>query len=143
MKTALRLAIFSLLAAGCVDLNTPGTKVLTWQGTLVGSLSHPDLTGQVAAAAQGAGGTDVGIGIAGALPGAVHVWGVGSGSCAAPGTLIGTSTDYPLLAVTDSGKASADTHLTTRFSADSTYHGELRQSTSDTTRIACGNLQQL
>lgn len=142
MKAALRLALPLLLAAGCVDLNTPSTQVVTWQGTLVPDLSRPDLAGQVAAAAQGASGTDVGIGISGAVPGAVHVWGIWTGTCAAPGALIGADTDYPLLAVTDSGKATAETHLTTRFSVDSTYHAELLLSASDNSRIACGNLQQ-
>lgn len=143
MRSALRPAVLVLLLTGCVDLSSsPGTQVVTWQGTLVPDLSHPDLAGQVAAAAQGATGTDVGIGITGATPGAVHAWGVWSGSCAAPGTPIGISDDYPLLAVDDSGKASAQTHLITRLSADSTYHGELLQSSSNATRIACGNLEK-
>jgi hypothetical protein len=142
MKAGLRPALLLLLLAACVDVNTPGTQVVTWQGTLVPVLSHPDLAGQVAAAAQGASGTDVGIGISGAGPGAVHAWGVGSGTCAAPGALLGASTDYPLLAADDSGKAAAQTHLITRLSADSAYHGELWQSATDTTRIACGNLEK-
>ncbi len=142
MKPALGIAILWLLAAACVDLNSHNTAVTTWEGQLAPDLAHPDLAGQVAAAVQ-LGGTDVGIAITGAAPQAVHVWGLWSGSCLAPGALVGTGDDYPLLAVSDSGKASAETHLRTELSKDSTYHAELRLSASDSSRIACGNLTQL
>lgn len=142
MRAALGSTVLLLLTAGCLDLNTAGTQAITWEAQLVSTVANPDLTGQVAAAAQGGGGTDVGIGISGAVPGAVHLWGVWSGTCALPGDLMGASADYPTLAVSDSGKASAETHLVTRLSADSSYHAELRESASNATRIACGNLQQ-
>jgi hypothetical protein len=141
MKAPRAAAILCLAGASCVNLTTQDNPVTTWEGQLAPSLSHPDLAGQVAAAVQ-LGGTDVGIGITGAAPEAVHVWGLWSGSCTTPGGLIGTGDDYPLLAVGDSGKASAETHLGTRLSADSAYHAELRLSVTDTSRIACGNLQK-
>jgi len=142
MKPALGLVLLALLAAACVDLNSQDNTVTTWQGQLAPDLSHPDLAGQVAAAVQ-LGGTDVGIGISGADLGAAHVWGLWTGSCRTPGNLIGISTAYPVLAVGDSGKATAQTHLGTKLSTDSTYHAELRQSVTDSTRIACGELLQL
>jgi hypothetical protein len=142
MKAALGLVVLALVAAACVDLNTQDNTVTTWQAQLAPDISHPDLAGQVAAAVQ-LGGTDVGIGISGAAAGAAHVWGLWSGTCRAPRTLLGTDTDYPVLAVGDSGKASAETRLGIRLSTDSTYHAELRQSVTDSTRIACGELLQL
>jgi hypothetical protein len=138
----LGLALLPFLAAACVELTPNDTPVTTWEADLVPHVSHPDLIGQVAAAVQ-LGGTDVGIGIEGAAPGASHLWGVRSGSCGAPGTLIGTSLDYPILVVSDSGRASAQTRLGSSLSADVSYHAELRESTTDTSRIACGNLQRL
>lgn len=139
---SLALALCALLAAACVDLNSSNSQVVTWEAHLVPELTHPDLTGQVAAAAQGAGGTDLGIGIEGAAPGAAHLWGVWSGTCGAPGGLLGSSEDYPALAVNDSGTASTETHIGPRLLVDSSYHAELRESASNATRIACGNLQQ-
>jgi hypothetical protein len=138
----LGLAWLPLLAAGCVELTPNDTPVTTWEADLVPDVTHPDLVGQVAAAVQ-LGGTDVGIGIEGATPGASHLWGVRSGSCGTPGALLGTSQDYPVLAVSDSGKATAETHVGSGLSADGAYHAELRESATDTSRIACGNLQRL
>jgi len=138
---ALRFAVLPLLAAGCVELTPQDTEVTAWEAQLIPGLSRPDLAGQVAAAVQ-AGGTDAGIGITGAAPGDVHTWGLWAGTCTATGNLIGLGEDYPTLAVSDSGKATAETHLGPRLSADSSYHAELRESATDTTRIACGNLQK-
>jgi hypothetical protein len=141
VRLSLAFCVVCLLTAGCVDLNTQDTSVTTWEGQLAPDPAHPDLSGQVAAAVQ-LGGTDAGIGIAGAAPNAAHLWGLWSGSCTRPGSLIGTSDDYPVLAVGDSGKASAETRLGVRLSSDSTYHAELLESAAAPNRIACGNLQQ-
>jgi hypothetical protein len=134
--------VFVMLAAaalGCPSLTTPDMSVTIWQGTLIPAPAQAGLEGQVAVVAQ-AGGTQIGIGLTGAEPGATYAWGVWRHTCAAPGGPVGVADDYPVLAVNDSGAASGDTSLGLRFSSDSTYHVELRQSVTDTSRIACGNL---
>ncbi len=142
MTRPVGVALLCLLAVGCVDLSTDNSPVATWEGELSPNLAYPDLAGHVAAAVQ-VGGTDVGISITGATPAAQHLWGLWSGSCQTPGARFGTNDDYPILAVSDSGKASAETRLRAQLSKDSTYHAELRLSATDSTRIACGNLTKL
>jgi hypothetical protein len=111
-----------------VGLDNDPEEVVLWEAQLVAEV--PDLTGQ-AAAVSGAAGTDLGIGLNGAPPGA---------ACATPGEDIGLSEDYPVLEVTDLGAAAAETHLASRFRRDGTYQVEVHQNRSDTTKVACGNL---
>lgn len=134
-----RRAALALLFAACVDLGTVDTQVHIWKAVLTPITPRPGFRGNVGAVTQ-AGGTDVGIGLSGAVPGAEHVWGVWYGSCAAPGTLIGTPQAYPVLVVADSGGASADMHLGLKLPVDSTYHAEVRESAADSARVACGDL---
>ncbi len=129
------------LAAACLNLNGPEQQVIIWEALLAPSLAHPDLMGQAALAAQ-LNGTDAGIGIRGATPGAVHTWRVRIGTCAAPGDGIGPQSDYPELVVTQLGEASADMRIGHRLSTDTTYYAEVRASSTDTARVACGDFQQ-
>lgn len=114
-------------------------EVTLWETQLIAEPAHPELTGQ-AAAVSGPTGTDLGIGIVGAEPGAVHRWRARLGTCTAPGEQIGPSSDYPALEVDASGTAGAETHLGPRLRRDGTYQVEVHESASDTTRIACGDL---
>ncbi len=133
------VALLAALLAGCPNLNIVTTKVHIWQAQLIPDPTHADLSGQVAAVAQGAG-TNVGIGITGATPGNEHTWGIRLGTCRTPRGLAGRVDDYPTLAVTDSGTAQSESRLGVEFSPDSAYHAELRESVTDSSRIACGNL---
>jgi hypothetical protein len=129
----------SALTGACVDLNTNNVQPTTWSGTLVPGSLYPGLTGQVAAVVN-ATETDVGIGLDGATPGAQHVWALRFGSCSTPGQQMGEDLDYPVLAVSDSGKASAETALGTRLARDGSYAVLVRRGTTDTARVACGDL---
>jgi hypothetical protein len=71
----------------------------------------------------------------------MHTWRVRLSTCAAPGEAIGPQSDYPELVVDEGRDASAEAHLGPRLTRDSTYHVEVRQSATDTSRIACGDLQ--
>jgi hypothetical protein len=113
--------------------------VTIWESQLTPDVGYPELSGQ-AAAVSDAGGTAVGIGIEGAAPGAQHAWGVGLGSCATPGQQIGPDTDYPVLAVSDSGTASVEIHLGARLAQSSAYRVEVRLSATNSARVACGDL---
>jgi len=113
--------------------------VTIWETQLRPDVGYPDISGQ-AAAVSDVGGTSVGIGIDGATPGAQHAWGVGLGSCVAPGQQIGTDALYPVLAVSDSGTAAVETHLGARLTAGGAYHVEVRLSASDASPVACGDL---
>lgn len=126
---------------GCPSLNGPPQQNIIWETQLVPVSSEPGLGGQAAMVAQ-LGGTDVGIGITGAQPGATHTWQVHAGTCAAPGGGVGPPGDYPDLLVDATGGATAETHINRLLSADSSYYAEVRLSSSDTTRIACGDFQQ-
>ena len=129
------LAIWA--SAACVGLDNDPEEVVLWEAQLVAEV--PDLTGQ-AAAVSGAAGTDLGIGLNGAPPGAAYAWSARVGTCTTPGEDIGLPEDYPVLEVTDLGAAAAETHLASRFRRDGTYQVEVHQNRSDTTKVACGNL---
>ena len=125
-------------AAACVG-STEADPVTQWETQLVAELAYPGLRGQAAAISR-LGGTDVGIGIDGAEPEGVQVWGVRLGTCASPSEQIGPDNDYPDLFVGETGSAEAETHLTHRLSIGNSYNVEVRESSADGSTIACGDL---
>lgn len=142
--TARRRALLFLAAAAtaaCVNLGDDEPSVTLWEAQLVAELGFPGLTGQAAAVSR-PDGTQVGIGIDGAEPGAEHVWGLLTGSCGQPGPQVGPESDYPVLTVGASGYAEAETQLGPRLEFTGTYHVEVRVSSADPTRVACGDLAQ-
>ncbi len=132
------LALAAAGAAACVGATDNGTITL-WETQLVAELAYPGLTGQAAAVSR-LGGTDVGIGIGGAEPGAAQAWRLRLGTCASPSQQIGPNSDYPELVADEEGAASVDTHLAPRLSIENSYHVEVRESSTDGSRIACGDL---
>lgn len=133
------LLVLAAVGAACVDLGTEAPSVTIWETELRAELGYPDISGQ-AAAVSGPSVTEAGIGIQGAEPGAVHAWGVRLGSCASPGAQIGPDGGYPELEVGETGSASAEALLAPTFSLESAYHVEVRVSSSDRSRVACGDL---
>ncbi len=130
-----------LIAAGLAACVGPADEdaVTIWEAQLVAELGYPGLTGQAAAVSR-LGGTDVGIGIDGAEPGGALAWGVQLGTCASPSQQISPDTDYPELLADELGSASAETRLAPRLSIENTYNVEVRESATDGSRIACGDL---
>lgn len=128
-------------AAACVDLNVTQQAPILWDAQLTPAVGYPDLAGQGAAVSQ-ADGTNVGIAISGAQPGAQHAWGLRIGTCAVPGQQIGLDAAYPVLAVDSAGGASVQTHLGASLAPGKQYHIAVRLSASDTTRVACGDLME-
>lgn len=128
-------------AAACVDLNVTPQAPTLWDAQLTPALGYPDLAGQGAAVSQ-ADGTNVGLAISGALPGAQHAWGLRLGTCAVPSQQIGLDAAYPVLVVDSAGGASVQTHLGTSLAPGKRYHIAVRLSASDTTRVACGDLTE-
>lgn len=125
-------------AAACVGPTDEDTITL-WETQLVAELAYPGLTGQAAAVSR-LGGTDVGIGIDGAEPGGVQAWRLRLGTCASPSQQIGPDSGYPELLADEEGSASVETHLTLRLSIENSYNVEVRESSTDGARIACGDL---
>ena len=134
----LRLAGAALPMA-CVDLSKNDIAPTTWQATLVPAPGYPGVAGHAAAVVSTAG-TDAGVGVSGAAPGATHIWALYLGDCGAPGQRIGENGDYPGLVVSDSGTASAETVLGTELLRDGSYTVVVRVSATDTARVACGDL---
>jgi hypothetical protein len=131
------LTLFALGFAACVDTNDTGPTTITWEAQLA-SLQYPDLSGHVAAFSDGDG-TSVGVEITGAEAGTTLNWGIGIGSCAAPGQQIGPDSDYPALDPSLSGSASAEAQLAYSLSEEDTYYAELRS--ADGSQAACGDLE--
>lgn len=138
MKAVL-LVVTCAALGGCVDLSGNDLQPTTWTASLVPTTAHPGVAGQ-AAAVVSASGTDLGIGLSGAVPGAGHIWALQSGSCSVLGQQIGENADYPVLTVSDSGKAAAETVLGSRLAREGSYAVLVRMSTIDTARVACGEL---
>jgi len=88
---------------------------------------------------SGRDGTSVSIEIEGAEAGTTLAWGIGIGTCGAPGSQIGPDSDYPALLASLSGNASAETHLGPSLSVENDYHAEIRS--ADGIRIGCGDLE--
>lgn len=138
----MRAGLVLLASAGataCVGVGDPGRPTTIWETQLTPAVAFPELSGR-AAAVSGDAGTVVGLAIDGAAPGAEHAWGVRLGTCVTPGAQIGPDTDYPALVVSDSGKASVETHIGTRLASTGRYHVSVRLSATDTARTACGDL---
>jgi len=125
-------------AAACLN-NTDTPSVTIWETQLNAELAYPDVGGQAAAVSEPSG-TSLGILVTGSEPGAAHAWALRTGTCAAPGTQIGPSGDYPELSIGDTGSGEAETHLGSRLSLDESYHVEVRLSAADGSRVACGDL---
>jgi hypothetical protein len=138
LRGGLRL-LAVLGATACVDLGGNNPTVTIWETQLAPGVAYPDVSGQ-AAAVSDPGGTSVGIGIHGATPGAEHTWGLRLGRCVAPGEQIGADALYPTLAVSDSGTASAQTHVDVKLAANGVYHVAVRLSATDASRVACGDM---
>ena len=134
------ILLSALGAAACLGLNdTDSVSTTVWETQLTPGPAYPDVSGQAAAVSQ-SDGTSVGISIEGAEPEAAHLWGLRLGSCTTPGGQVGPDSDYPELAVGETGSASVETHLGPRLSLGSAYHIEVRLSASDGSRVACGDL---
>jgi hypothetical protein len=118
---------------------TDENVITVWETELVFEMAYPRFTGNAAAVSR-LGGTDVGIGIKGAEPGWSQAWGVRLGTCAAPSQQIGPDGDYPELLADDLGAVSVETHLAPRLSIDNSYSVEVRESSAEGSRIACGDL---
>jgi hypothetical protein len=128
-------------AAACAGPTGEG-EITLWETDLVAEMAYPGLRGQAAAQSR-LGGTDVGILIEGAEPGVAQLWGVRLGTCASPSQQIGPDGDYPELLPDDVGSASVDTRLALRLSIENSYSVEVRESSTDGARIACGDLVPL
>lgn len=126
-------------AAACVDLNVNTVGPTVWSAQLVAAAAYPGLGGQGAAVSQ-ADGTSAGVELTGGTVGDQHTWGLRVGTCATPGVQIGSDALYPVLVVSDSGTAQAQTHLGAQLADGGQYHLAVRVSVTDTTRIACGDL---
>ena len=107
MTVPLRAMLFAglgvTLSTACVDLNKNDVQPSTWEATLMPAPAFPGLAGQAAAVVSAAG-TDLGVGLSGATPGAQHTWALRLGTCALAGQQIGEDTDYPRPAVRESGR---------------------------------------
>ena len=141
---ALRWSGLLILAAAgtaaCVGLGPTDEDTITlWETQLVAELAYPGLTGQAAAVSR-LGGTDIGIGIAGAEPGGAQAWRLRLGTCASPSQQVGPDSGYPELLADEEGSASVETHLAPQLSIENSYNVEVRESSTDGARIACGDL---
>lgn len=131
-----------ILIAGlsaCVNLTEDEPAVTVWEGQFTPELAYPGVSGSAAAVSDPSG-TAVGISIAGAEGGVEHAWGLRLGTCAVPDQQIGPDSDYPLMVVSPTGSAQAETHLGPRMSLANAYHVEVRASATDATRVACADL---
>lgn len=126
----------------CVPLGDPNAAVTTWETTLAATFGYPGVTGQAAAVSR-PNGTQLGVGMDGAPPGATLAWGLGLGTCDAPGAQVGPDSDYPELSVDLTGSVDAVTELGPQLATDQSYYVEVRASATDPARVACGDLHQV
>lgn len=125
--------------AACTNLSVNDSAATLWDTQLMPAPAYPDVSGQAAAVSR-SDGTNLGIGLQGAEPGAQHLWHLRLGTCVVPGQRIGPDSDYPVLDVDGAGSASAEAVLGARLSSGAAYHVEVRLSATDSSRVACGDL---
>lgn len=130
----------SVCTAGCVDLGIEDDRLTTlWNTELSPEPDFPGLTGQAAAVSQ-TDGTLASVLLQGAEPGTSYAWGLRLGACASPEQQIGPDSNYPELVVDDLGEATQNARLGPRLSLEQSYHVQVRVSTTDPSRVACGDL---
>jgi hypothetical protein len=75
--------------------------------------------------------------------GSTYAWRIQSGSCTAPGDVVGGLAAYPTLEVAGDGTAEGATTLSRELSPDGTYSGWIYLVTgSDEAAVACGALER-
>ncbi len=130
-------------AASNVDLN-PGTDVTrVWTASLV-PRGDFQLRGSARAQARGVV-TRVAITISNARGGRPHPWRVHSGTCADPGSIVGTGNRYSSLEVGSNGPGSATSlaDLDIALDDDGQYSVSVLKSSSEmSVIIACGDLRR-
>ena len=133
------LMIVVCALAACSDAILP--EITTWEGQLTPLTPQDRASGSVAAVAN-SGQTQTSIQILGGQPGRSYAWRITTGSCAAPGDVVGGLAVYPVLTPGEEGTASAETILSRQLASDGSHAAWLyvQGPGGGETRVACGAL---
>ncbi len=144
MLRFLGLIAFTATLAGCLDSVEPEV-IYEWNGGV--DAATPDLLDrrfeaafvwyenqQVFLAAAGVEGDE---------PDATRPWQIRSGTCAAPGAVVGQAGSYPALLVDDAGSARSDTGFNFVLDPTVSYNAHFQVSPTDGATLACADLQLL
>ena len=140
---ALAAALFvsSAVFTACDDDPTTPVTPVEYQAELVGAGEHEDVEGLATVTARSTS-FDAEIEIANAEADAEFTWQVASGTCAAPGSRVGSAAQYDDLEVGEDGTASAEAEVPVGLSASGSYIVRvLDESGDEPVTVACGALE--
>lgn len=143
MKRLACLAGLLLLAACAPRQQVRGAEsrqIVDWRGQLE-PVNDSGVRGAVAIR-TGHGQTGVSVSIAGARPGSMHPWHIYSGACGSGGSIVGSTSAYPVLQVNSTGDASASAMLDVALHSGASYYVNISASPTDVeTVLACGQVR--
>lgn len=122
-----------------VDVESPTKQGEDWKAKLVGTPGYTQLSGEAKATVV-EGKTNASVTLMGGMSGGVHPWMIHDGTCAAPGSALGTMNMYPPLTFGSDMRANVNTTLDMRLNEAKPYIVAVHASMSDMTIVACGNL---
>lgn len=116
-------------------------RIFTQQATLQGQPGFTTVAGNTRATiVDDTGETFLRTNISGATAGAMHPWHVRTGTCAEPGSIVGSTADYPPLEVGSEGQAIAEATLSVPLEFGQPYHVRIAVPGDQDSVAACGNL---
>lgn len=143
----LTAALALLLIGGCsLDVQAPESTL--WEGELEPTGEEPALRGSVAAVSRETN-TEVGVDVTGGDIGDRWVWRLREGSCDAPGEIVGSRDDYPVLVAEDRSEpdqpaatagAVAQTLLSRTLDPATDYHAMVATEDAPDVPLTCGSL---
>lgn len=140
-RRAVLAALLALGAAGCSDISYQAPTA--WRADIdpVGPVGQA-VTGSSAAASQGRRTTEAGISVDG-QPGVTYAWRINSGTCAAPGPLLGGQGAYPNITAEADGEAEViRTFISALMETGEQYQVTVLLSGTSTI-VGCGDFSEL
>lgn len=137
---ALPIAMVSFAAAACDDDSSKPADPIEWSADLAGVGTFDDVEG-TATVLSTSSAFEAAIEIASAPADTSFVWRVATGTCAQPGTIVGTANRYPALETAANGSAEAEANVTAALNRSGAYIVRVTADSAATApTVACGAL---
>jgi hypothetical protein len=137
----LALIVFAATAFVACDDDPTDPDTLSWDAELAGVGEFDDVTG-IAEVISGTASFVAGIEISDAPEDAEFAWTLRAGTCAAPGTAVGTAASYPTLEVDDDGEAGEQANIAAALDEEDDYIVFVSDESGDeSVTVACGALE--
>jgi hypothetical protein len=138
-RTALAAGFLGLAACGS-DLVYPGD--VPFQANLL-PVGGSGVVGTVSAVSQGRNTTELGVGIDGGVANTAYGWRIVTGTCAAPGAVVGGVGSYPVFTTDNQGSGSVvGAFINVLLLRDTPYAAAVYGGANRDQMVACGPLEE-